>query len=408
MPCLILLIAGAAWRWPTLHRHDYLLYASQHLSYSDVVAFYGGSIAPGHQLPYVQQLIEYPVLTGMILWLTGYMPGVEGYFLANAVLLCGCLLGCLAILARMGPGTPLARFALAPGLALYGVLNWDAPALLCLVAALWCCRLDKWTLAGVFIAAGTSAKLFPLFVLPVLVASSLRASRMAPSDRGAIAGEGSHEAWRSTAGLLAGFATMFALLNAPLAALNWDGWFHWVTFQSQRGTNLDAAWAHIPDLSDSMSDRLMAALTVGGIAWATLAVWRGGSREAGALLSLLAFLLFTRDYSPQYDLWILPLLAMLACPLWAWSIFVAADLFYAGSIFHFYAVYAGGQTAGALARAASLVGWSVWGREAALAALAAWTWSRLRKADTVRRRSRLPYYGACNGTSASCSTSSRP
>jgi hypothetical protein len=30
----------------------------------------------------------------------------------------------------MGPGTRLARFALAPGLALYGMLNWDAPALL--------------------------------------------------------------------------------------------------------------------------------------------------------------------------------------------------------------------------------------------------------------------------------------
>jgi uncharacterized membrane protein len=378
VPCLLLVLGGALWRWPTLHRPDYLLFASQHLSYSDVVAFYGGSIAPGHQFPYIQQPIEYPVLTGLILWLTGFVPSIEGYFLANIVLLGGCLLGCYAILAQMGPGTHLARFAMAPGLALYGVLNWDAPALLCLVAALWCCRRDSWTSAGILVAVGASAKLFPVFILPVLVASSLHASWRPDCRSGRFAVDRASLLSHSVVRLLSGFAGALIVINGPFAILNWDGWFNWVTKQSQRGINPDSIWAHIPMIPEQVSRSLMASLMVGAITWVALEVWRGGSREAGALLSLLIFLLCTRDFSPQYDLWTLPLLAMLACPIWAWSFFVTADVLYAVCVFHFYASYAAGQPGDALTRAEMFVGWSVWGRETALAVLAVWAWTRLR------------------------------
>ena len=57
---------------------------------------------------------------------------------------------------------------------------------------------------------------------------------------------------------------------------------------------------------------------------------------------------------------------------------MAADVLYAVSIFHFYASYAAGQPADTFTRSALFVGWSVWGREAALAVLAVWAWTRLR------------------------------
>src|SRR5947199_7645388 len=95
LPCLGLLLCGAAWRWPTLIQSNYLRFAAGHLSYSDVVAFHSVEIVTAHRFPYLQQDIEYPVLTGLAIWLTGFAPGVKGYFLVNATLLVACGLGCL-------------------------------------------------------------------------------------------------------------------------------------------------------------------------------------------------------------------------------------------------------------------------------------------------------------------------
>src|SRR5579884_3392227 len=174
LPFLLLLVGGAAWHIPTLHVDNYLQFAASRWAYSDVVAFYYSPIAAAHQLPYVQAPLEYPVLTGAMLWLTGFAPSIEWYLVANAVLLCGCLVGCYALLARMRPLPRLALFALAPGLAIYSVLNWDAPALLALVVAISLVRSRRFGWAGVALALGTSAKLFPAFAFLAILAYCLR------------------------------------------------------------------------------------------------------------------------------------------------------------------------------------------------------------------------------------------
>jgi uncharacterized membrane protein len=381
--CLTSVVICIAWRWQTFHLSDFTRASFGHLQYSDTVVFYYSRNLAAHQIPYVQQQFEYPVLTGLAIWLSAWAPDISGYFLVTSALLLACFLGCFVLLARLGPATRLSRYAAAPGLALYSVLNWDALGLIALVAGIYFAHRRRFGWAGIILALGTSAKLFPAFIFPAILVYALRGRDLPDPRVERMSGrERLIEHMKPAARLVAGFAVVTLAANVPIALLNYDGWSHLLTFQSSRGINPDSIWFHLPRVSDHTVSVWFVELVLFVVIVTCMEVWlnRGTGWEAGCLLCLLAFLLFTRDYSPQYDLWLLPLLAILACPLWLWLIFVVLDAAYYASIFWYYYLSFGGHLFFPVPDPAIMLGITVWGREAALAMLAVWAFIRLRAA----------------------------
>jgi len=364
--CLALLIAGVAWRWPTLHVDDYLHFAAGHFSYSDMVAFYS---TKGHLAPY-QRVFDYPALIALVFWMTTFAPSVEWYVVANAVLLVTALFVCFVLLASTRPPARLELFALAPALGFYGVLNWDALALVWLVAAICLARSCRFGWAGVSIAIGTAVKLFPAFALPVLLAQALRPSADR-KDAQAQPTWGRHVT-PSAFRLVGGFFLTTVALNLPFALLNLHNWAFAFVFQLSQGSNLDSVWAGLPQLPNAAVLFVFAAAMLLTMAWVARRVFLSGHWEAGVLLALLLFYLFTFHYSPQYDLWVVPILALLCCPLWLWLAFVAADGAYYAAIFFFYFIYTGGEFPVLGPASEGLVRASVWARELVFAVLFAW------------------------------------
>lgn len=382
MPCLLLVIWGVAWRWLTLtHPAQYDLFSTRILAYSDIVKFYFTRHLAAHHLPYLQQNVEYPVLTGVVIWLTALVPTIQGYFLANALLLSACVVASLMLLTRMTASANLWRFALAPALALYTVLNWDALALVALVGSLCALARRHFLAAGILLGVGASAKLFPLFVLPVALA---HAAGSAGDD------DGRDQLYRALRLALGCGGTILAL-NLPIALLSPHGWSYFLTYQATRPINLDSIWANVPAIPDAVSSHILVDGMVGGTLYLAWRVWRGAPWLPAAFLSILIFLLLTRDYSPQYDLWVLPFLALLACPFALWLGYVLADLVYYAGIFFFY--YLGMPGHGPMPypdRWATLNG-VVWCRELMLIALVAWGVSKMNGTSFVPRwRSLLP------------------
>ena len=110
LPCLVLLIYGVALRWPTLDVGGN--FASGRLAYSDIVSVF---YSPENRVPYLERDIEYPVLTGLTIWITNSMPGgKKGYFIANAIILSAALLATFAFLVLSGPEVRVSHFLLAP------------------------------------------------------------------------------------------------------------------------------------------------------------------------------------------------------------------------------------------------------------------------------------------------------
>src|SRR5262249_29398621 len=133
--------------------------------YSDLPVLYTARGLADGIFPYAGPGFEYPVLTGLIAdvtarlnrWLGG---GVGAYVEINTVLLLGCLLLIVwATVATRGRQRDGLLVALAPTVALAGLINWDLFAVAATSGALLAWARKRPELAGALLGLGTAIKL---------------------------------------------------------------------------------------------------------------------------------------------------------------------------------------------------------------------------------------------------------
>jgi uncharacterized membrane protein len=296
-----------------------------HFCYSDVVPLWSAERLDVGAVPYRDTNVEYPVLTGAFMWLTADLTrGVHSivtswsdliiFGVLTAALLSLCALVVTAATAFTNKYRPYdaAIFALSPLLVFHAFSNWDLLAMALASAALWAWARDRPVLAGVMIGLGTAAKLYPIFLLVPLAILAVRTRRYA------------EPLW---AGAAAGFAWCAA--NVPLAIAYHEGWWSFYKTSIERPTERSTIWAIVRTLTNgsvssgdapywvpsgiAVALALIAALTL--VAVVGLAAPVRPRLAQLAFLSVLAFLLTTKVWSPQYSLWLVPLIA-LARPRW--------------------------------------------------------------------------------------------
>lgn len=299
-------------------------------AYSDIPSLFFRNHMWQHALPYVHGQFEYPVGTGLFAWLTS-LPGggVAGYMAVNAIALVGCGLATIWLLGRF-PGANPWLLALSPTLALYVVLNWDLLSIVALVLSLWLFqrRRDGWSALALGVATWT--KFFPIIALPVLLAARLLDDRDAGlSERG-----------RALARILLPFTAVTAVVNVPFLFAGGavaSNWFYFFRFNAWRGVG-GSLWSLIsgghmtgPTANADSGILTLAGLVVifGVFVWAYR---RGARSDELVTLTLLAcfawFFFAIKAYSPQYDLWVMVLLALAGAPITLGIAFSAADLGY--------------------------------------------------------------------------------
>ncbi len=122
-------------------------------------------------------------------------------------------------------------------------------------------------------------------------------------------------------------------VNLPVLVLAPDAWRSFWTFNSDRGGDLGSIWYVFSLAGHEVQD--LNVVSAGLFASCCLAIGvlimvapRRPRFGAMAFLVVVAFLLTNKVYSPQYVLWLLPLL-ILARPKWRdWLIFTAGELVY--------------------------------------------------------------------------------
>ena len=296
-------------------------------------------------VPYVDYPLEYPVGLGLLVWLADAIAGdMTAFFCVTAGLAAAAGLA-LLWLARSFEGANLWLLALAPALPLYVALNWDLVALAPTVAALLLFRRDQDARGALLLTVAVWTKFFPVVLLPlVLLDRALRRH------------------WRGAATIAGVFGLASALLNAPFAleraaagsprgVAGWrlrEGWLYFFRFNLERPREVNG-WnllelAGVP-LTTPQINRYSALLLAAGIGAIMLAMaigscrarghvgaragaW-GGDRLVAAGLAALGWWLFVNKvYSPQYSLWLLVPLALLAAPPALAISFAGVDLAY--------------------------------------------------------------------------------
>jgi uncharacterized membrane protein len=314
----------------------------RHFCYNDLLPLYGTNGYAAGETPYVTVQNEYPVLTGIIPWvLARFLDGLEAWWHGNAILLLLAGLGVTALLVVGGHDwRSAAPWVLAPSVVVDGFTNWDLWAVFFLTAGIVAFQRGRLGLAGFAIGLGTAAKLFPAFAgLAMLLVVVNRARARGPLLRDANL--------RREAMLL---ATGFTLgwLPVNLAFLLNDPYLWWATyvFHSERGTSFQATWYLIDQyiaipaghpLSLEEFNRGSLALTALAMAGLVRMALRSRTQDV-ALLSLAfvgASILTGKFLSPQYVLWLLPLLVLGRLPRELWAALTAGHVVSVLWAYHF-------------------------------------------------------------------------
>ena len=300
-----------------------------HFCYSDVVPLYGDERLSNHAIPYRDTSVEYPVLTGAFMWvsalltygvhaLAGSLSEVTVFGVLTSILLAICGLLVTGATAQTSRGRPwdAAIFALSPLLVFHAYTNWDLLAMVFASAGLWAWSRRRPVLAGAMIGLGTAAKLYPVFLLVAIGILALRTRKW------------SDALWTGASALLVWLA-----VNLPIAIAYPHGWSEFYRFSADRPTERSTFWSigrTLVDGSLSASDAplwvpsgfvvaLALVIALGIVAVLGLRAPTRPRLAQLAFLCVLAFLLTTKVWSPQYSLWLVPLIA-LARPRWRLSL----------------------------------------------------------------------------------------
>jgi uncharacterized membrane protein len=372
--------------------------------YSDIQYLWIGRDIDRHVFPYIHGSInakgdlaggtvEYPVLTGVLIWLGALFAHTDaGFLLGSAILMAPFGLLTAWLLGKMARWRAL-LWAIGPPLVLYAFHNWDLPVVLCAVAAVYVMHrgwgkaganrslIERATLASVLLGLGFTFKLYPaIFVLPLMlyVLTGGRDGRELPTGKR-----------YDVKGMfrIAGVALLTAVLvNVPFAMAGFEGWKASFTFQGLRQaditTNSFWFWGFRPE-SDPKNTAFQDMVSL----WSPITIllsfalalylgWRRYKREgtypwiAVSAAMLCGFLLLHKVHSPQYTLWLVPMLVLLRVHIgWAIAYYIA-DIAMGIGIFRWYhAIDVGKATTIYDGFTAQAVMIGVWGRAALLVGL---------------------------------------
>ncbi|WP_295018341.1 glycosyltransferase family 87 protein [uncultured Micrococcus sp.] len=309
--------------------------------YSDWAALYGGrGFAEDPWAPFrADSTFEYPVLmsaaASLAAWITQVLPfppalGTAAFWSVNLVFVVG-LWAATAVLTVRTAGRRWSdglMVAVAPGVILAGTINWDLWAVALLAWGMWTWSRGRPALAGVLFGLGAAMKLYPLLILGPLLILAVRSRRFGPFLTAA-----------------AGAVAAWLAVNLPLMLTNWDAWAVFFTFSSERGPGLSSVW-HAWDVTAAQAgwprvpEDSLSLLAYGAFAVCCLGVFVLGVTATATprlaqltFLVVAAFVLTNKVYSPQFVIWLIPLMA-LAVPrwreFWVWQVI---------EVLHFFAVW---------------------------------------------------------------------
>ncbi|NBE82309.1 glycosyltransferase family 87 protein [Micromonospora rubida] len=312
------------------------------MCYTDVLALYYAEGLNEGKVPYQDHPVEYPVLTGYFMGALGlpvHALGVDNpeinqgqwFYNLNVLVLGALAVATVAVILNLRRRRPwdAALFALAPALFLTATVNWDLLAVGLAAFGLFAWARRRPVVAGVLLGLAGAAKMWPLFVLGPILVLALRANRL-------------------RAGLTAVGTALVALVvvNLPVALPYRDNWGRFFELNTTRPIDWGTLWyigryldgkvntggpgstgpfewlnANIPTLN-WLSYALFGLACLGVAALALLAPRRPRLAQL-AFLVVAAFLIFSKVWSQQFVLWLLPLV-VLARPKWgafiAWQV----------------------------------------------------------------------------------------
>lgn len=314
--------------------------------FSDIRGFYGMHFSDGqHQWPFSTHTllgaaesihpVEYPALTGLIMWLISFF--VEpaqfawvDYFRITASLHV-VLYAITAYYIKVLAGRKWAIVFIISPAVLYSLnRNWDIWAIVAMIWAIYLFEKGKFRMSAVVLAVSIATKLFPIVLLFPIFIYFMRRKEFRTFVEYFLITMGS-----------------WLLINLPFMIINFRGWSYFYEFSYKRGLGSASIFEVTGILGFgiptwSILFYILNALLFGGLG---LYLWKSARNvplTESAFFTMFAFILFNKQYSMQYVIW-LAALAVLALAhlsqkrqftmLYIYAIWQASELVFQYSFF---------------------------------------------------------------------------
>jgi len=243
--------------------------------------------------------LEYPVGIYLLVGLTSRLAGTsyDSFLFANSLILAVLGISSTVLLRSLASSVDLPKsrlflmWILSPSFIFYGLYNFDLFSTFFSVLAIHTLVSGRRGLSTIALALGTSVKIFPVLLLP-LVLSGQSGTRMAQ--------------------FISMFAGVWAAVNLPSMIFDFASWEYPYAWNALRPPNIDSVWYPVFELvgqwASILSVSLFLVLNVVVFSHYKMAAVTRANATRTAALPFSIFMLTNKIYSPQYHLMLLPFL----------------------------------------------------------------------------------------------------
>jgi uncharacterized membrane protein len=275
---------------------------------SDIRSFYGFHFYDGQNLwPYsekillgetrIQHPVEYPALTGLIMWLISFLvspseTAVVEYYRITASLQIIVFALCAYFIYRLVGKRYAFYFIFAPAV-LYSLnRNWDIWAVLTMLCAILLFEKKRYFLSALLLAVSIATKFFPIVLLLPIMIILIRNKQLIEFIK-------------------YGLTTLiaWALINLPFVLINFEGWLYFYKFSAERALGSASFYEITNILINSVQFNSIHFYIMNFMVFLIVTIFliklkKIPNLSESAFFVMFAFILFNKQYSMQYVIWL--------------------------------------------------------------------------------------------------------
>jgi len=276
--------------------------------FSDIRGFYGMHFYDGQHLwPFsektllgdtkVQHPVEYPALTGLIMWLLSFLvspsqTAVFDYYRITAAFQIVLLAISAYLIFKLVGKKYGFYFVLAPAV-LYSLnRNWDIWAIAAMLLAIYLFEKKRFQLSAILLAVSIATKFFPIVLMLPIMIIFLRNKQIKLFIRYALT-----------------TAIAWAVINLPFILINYEGWAYFYKFSAERGLG-SASFFEITNIIlpsitfSSIHFYILNTLALVAVTTFFVRLKSVPTLAATSFFVMFGFILFNKQYSMQYVIWL--------------------------------------------------------------------------------------------------------
>ena len=305
-----------------------------HACYSDLPSLFGERGMDDNTWPYASDTnaVEYPVLTGLVMYATSFVARTPiSYFNFNALLL-ALLFVCVVFIVRKIQPEFTYLVPVAPAMIASLYINWDLWAIATMMLAIYWFDRKAYLYSSIALAVSISTKFLPVFLLLPIIFILWRSNQI-----------------REMVKYAATTIGVWLAINLPFALTTPTGWWRFYKLNLSREADWGSLWLAFNQLGLGLANLNYLAVLLLLIGLTAFVIFLFEVKNTPTLASvafivLAIVMVASKVYSPQYVLWLTPLAAIALTnkkdlhAFWIWQI---AETMYHVAIWQHLALFTG-------------------------------------------------------------------